>query len=231
VLRFANKTAAIALGPMLRIPRPSPLVRLIDRRSFSLGNRPAGGRTEIHDLIDGIRRRELEPRLLMGRLSASALAGTQGKGRARAAGMTPSVAAKMLRRANRCAGNAAAADQQERCNRRSHFQEIGTGSLGTALYGSPLTTRRDTDLGATMTDWFKNNRPIVGWWLALIAVSVIVFAASRSTEFAQLGIGLLSASLALLAAMAIFEVIWQLAAKSPGPSDGGGSGKSQPRRR
>jgi hypothetical protein len=145
--------------------------------------------------------------------------------------MTPSVAAKMLRRANRCAGNAAAADQQERCNRRSHFQEIGTGSLGAALYGSLRTTRHDTDLGATMTDWFKKNRPIVGWWLALIAVSVIVFAASRSTEFAQLGIGLLSASLALLAAMAIFEVIWQLAAKSPGPSDGGGTGKSQPRRR
>ena len=99
------------------------------------------------------------------------------------------------------------------------------------MYGSLRTTRHDTDLGATMTDWFKNNRPIVGWWLALIAASVIVFAVSRSTGFAQFGIGLLSASLALLAAMAIFEVIWQLAARSSGPSDGGGTGKSQPRGR
>jgi hypothetical protein len=82
-----------------------------------------------------------------------------------------------------------------------------------------------------MTDWLKNNRPIVGWWVALIAASVIVFAASRSTELAQLGIGLLSASLALLAAMAIFEVIWQLAAKSFGPSDDGGTGKARPRGR
>jgi len=82
-----------------------------------------------------------------------------------------------------------------------------------------------------MTDWFKNNRPIVWWWLALIAFSVIVFAVSRSTEFAQLGIGLLSASLALLAAMAIFEVIWQLVATWSGRSDDGGTGKPQPRGR
>jgi hypothetical protein len=82
-----------------------------------------------------------------------------------------------------------------------------------------------------MTDWFKNNRSIVGWWVTLIALSAIVFAASRSTQFAQFGVGLLSSSLALLAAMAIFELIWQLAAKSFGPSDGGGSGKSRTRGR
>jgi hypothetical protein len=82
-----------------------------------------------------------------------------------------------------------------------------------------------------MTHWFKNNMPVVWWWVALIAVSVIVFAASRSTEFAQFGIGLLSASLALLIAMAVFEIIWQLAAKSLGPSDGEGAGKSRPRGR
>jgi hypothetical protein len=93
------------------------------------------------------------------------------------------------------------------------------------------STLHDTDLGATVTHWFKNNMPIVWWWVALIAVSLIVFAASRGTEFAQLGIGLLSASLALLVAMAIFEVIWQLAAKSLGPSDGEDAGKSRRRGR
>ncbi len=80
-----------------------------------------------------------------------------------------------------------------------------------------------------MMHWFKNNMPIVWWWVALIAGSAIVFAASRGTGFAQFGIGLLSASLALLVAMAIFEIIWQLAAKSLGPSDGEAAGKPRPR--
>jgi hypothetical protein len=82
-----------------------------------------------------------------------------------------------------------------------------------------------------MTHWLKNNMPVVWWWVALIAVSVIVFAASRRTALAQFGIGLLSASLALLVAMAIFEVIWQLAAQSIGPADGEDAGKSRPRGR
>jgi hypothetical protein len=86
-------------------------------------------------------------------------------------------------------------------------------------------------VGATVMHWFKNNMPIVWWWVALIAVSVVVFAASRGTEFAQFGIGLLSSSLALLVVMAIFEVIWQLAAKSFDPSRGEGAGKSRPRGR
>jgi uncharacterized membrane-anchored protein len=92
-------------------------------------------------------------------------------------------------------------------------------------------TLHETDLGATVTHWLKNNMPIVWWWVALIIVSVVVCAASRGTEFAQFGIGLLSASLALLVAMAIFEVIWQLAAKSLDPSHGEGAGKSRPRGR
>jgi uncharacterized membrane-anchored protein len=92
-------------------------------------------------------------------------------------------------------------------------------------------TLHETDLGATVTHWLKNNMPIVWWWVALIIVSVVVCAASRGTEFAQFGIGLLSASLALLVAMAIFEVIWQLAAKSLDPSHGEDAGKSRPRGR
>jgi hypothetical protein len=70
---------------MVRIPRLSPIVRgVIDRPSFSFRNHlvdQRGGRTEIHDWIDGIfaEFRDFELRLLMGRLS-SALAGTLGKG-------------------------------------------------------------------------------------------------------------------------------------------------------
>lgn len=62
---------------MIRIPRLSPIVRgVIDRPSFSFGaymvDRP-GGPTEIHDWIASIftEFRELELRLLMGKLTAS----------------------------------------------------------------------------------------------------------------------------------------------------------------
>ena len=64
-----------------------------------------------------------------------------------------------------------------------------------------------------MTDWFKNNASIVWSWTGLIAVAAIVFAVSRGTGYHQLGVGLLAASLALLVAMALFEVIWQLIVK------------------
>lgn len=70
---------------MVRIPRLSPIVRgVIDRPSFSFGNHlmdQRGGRTEIHDWIDGIftEFRQFELRLLMGRLS-SVLAGALSKG-------------------------------------------------------------------------------------------------------------------------------------------------------
>jgi hypothetical protein len=66
-----------AACPMLRIPRLSPIVRgVIDRPSFSFGAymiaRP-GGPTEIHDWIGTIFTgfRELELRLLMGRLTSA----------------------------------------------------------------------------------------------------------------------------------------------------------------
>lgn len=64
-----------------------------------------------------------------------------------------------------------------------------------------------------MTNWFKTNAAVVGSWAALIAVSAIVFGASHGTNFAQFGIGLLTASIALLVAMAVFELIWQGALK------------------
>lgn len=82
-----------------------------------------------------------------------------------------------------------------------------------------------------MPDWLKNNAPVVWSWAALIAVSAIVFGAGRGTAFAQFGTGLLIASIALLVAMAIFELIWQAAVKW---SDSGGDKrppKSAPRHR
>ncbi len=62
-----------------------------------------------------------------------------------------------------------------------------------------------------MADWFKSNMSVVWSWVALIATAAIIFAVSRGTGFDQLGIGLLTSSLALLVAMGVFELIWQFA--------------------
>jgi hypothetical protein len=63
-----------------------------------------------------------------------------------------------------------------------------------------------------MTSWLKNNASIIGSWAALIAVAAIICVASRGTQFAQLGMGLLTAAIALLVAVAVFEAIWQAVA-------------------
>jgi hypothetical protein len=61
-----------------------------------------------------------------------------------------------------------------------------------------------------MTPWLKDNASVVLWWAALIAASLIMFAASRGTRFQQFGEALLSASVSLLIAIGLFEMIWQL---------------------
>jgi hypothetical protein len=61
-----------------------------------------------------------------------------------------------------------------------------------------------------MTPWLKDNASVVLWWAALIAASLIVFAASHSTRFQQFSDGLLTASVTLLIAIGLFEIIWQL---------------------
>ena len=59
-----------------------------------------------------------------------------------------------------------------------------------------------------MRGWFKSNAATIRSWLALIAGALIIFWATRGTQFQQLGIGLLMASVSLLVAMAVFEAIW-----------------------
>ena len=62
----------------------------------------------------------------------------------------------------------------------------------------------------TMTPWLKDNASVILRWAALIAASLIIFAASRGTRFQQFGDGLLTASVTLLIAIGLFEIIWQL---------------------
>jgi hypothetical protein len=60
---------------------------------------------------------------------------------------------------------------------------------------------------SSMADWFKINSSNL-WSLAtFLAASIVVFIASRGTEFQPFGIGLLAASVALLLTMGIFEAI------------------------
>lgn len=64
-----------------------------------------------------------------------------------------------------------------------------------------------------MTDWFKDNASIVWSWAALIVVAAIIFGVSRGTHYQEFGAGLLTASIALLVCMAIFEAICQAAVR------------------
>jgi hypothetical protein len=61
-----------------------------------------------------------------------------------------------------------------------------------------------------MTGWLKRNSSNICSLAALIAASIVVFVASRGTEFQQFGIGLVSASVALFLIIGVFEVIWQI---------------------
>jgi hypothetical protein len=82
-----------------------------------------------------------------------------------------------------------------------------------------------------MTKWFKNNTSIIWSWAALIGVAAIVFAASRDTVFQQLGVGLLTAAIALLVTVAVFEAIWQSIAKWLASPDSKEAPKSAPKHR
>jgi hypothetical protein len=73
-----------------------------------------------------------------------------------------------------------------------------------------------------MTPWLKDNASVILRWAALIAASLIIFAASRGTRFQQFGDGLLTASVTLLIAIGLFEIIWQLLMRW---IDGGGKTK------
>ena len=70
-----------------------------------------------------------------------------------------------------------------------------------------------------MTGWLRDNSSVVWSWAALIVAAAIVFGATRGTQFAQLGVGLLTGAIALLVSMAIFEMIWQAAARWLEPAE------------
>jgi hypothetical protein len=82
-----------------------------------------------------------------------------------------------------------------------------------------------------MTNWFKNNASIIWSWTALIGIAAIICAASRGTSFQQLGIGLLTASIALLVAVAVFEAIWQGATRGLDSRGNKEAPKSAPKHR
>jgi hypothetical protein len=67
--------------------------------------------------------------------------------------------------------------------------------------------------GVTMTAWLKDNTSTIWSWIALIVGAAIVFAVCRGTHYQMLGVGLLLSSIALLVAMAVFELIWQIVAR------------------
>jgi hypothetical protein len=60
-----------------------------------------------------------------------------------------------------------------------------------------------------MKQWLKeNNGATIGWWIALIGCALIAFWLTSGSAYHHLGIGILTASLSLLVAMALFEALW-----------------------
>ncbi len=80
-----------------------------------------------------------------------------------------------------------------------------------------------------MTAWFKENSSTVGLWVALIAATAIIFAVSRGSSYQQLGLGLFGSTVTLLVILALFEAIWQIAARSLNFLDHGASRKDAPK--
>ena len=70
-----------------------------------------------------------------------------------------------------------------------------------------------------MIRWVRENQLVIGSWVALTGISLIVALVSKNTSYHQLAIGILTASLALLGMMLLFEAAWWLAIRtleSPG---------------
>ena len=82
-----------------------------------------------------------------------------------------------------------------------------------------------------MTARFNENTSIAWSWAVLISIAVIITAVSRGTGIQQFGMGLLAASLALLVAMAIFELIWQIVVRWLDSGSDKGGPKSTPKHR
>jgi hypothetical protein len=76
-----------------------------------------------------------------------------------------------------------------------------------------LAKHQYRDVDPSMTNWLRRNSSNVWSSAALLVASVIIFAATRGTGFQQFGIGLLTASVALIVLLSLFEAIWEVSAK------------------
>jgi len=81
-------------------------------------------------------------------------------------------------------------------------------------YNAASHTRASTQstgwVRSSMAGRFKGNSSNIWSLAAFLAASIIVFVASRGTEFQQFGIGLVTASVALFLIMGIFGAISQI---------------------
>ena len=60
-----------------------------------------------------------------------------------------------------------------------------------------------------MTKWLKAEYSEFVWWLALVAVAVVLFLITLGTRLHQFALGLLISSITLLVVLALFEFAWQ----------------------
>jgi hypothetical protein len=82
-----------------------------------------------------------------------------------------------------------------------------------------------------MTSWLKTNASLIWSWAGLIAAAAIIFGVTRGTQFAELGIALLTSAITLLVAVAVFEAIWQFVAGWSRSSDDKAASERTPKHR
>jgi hypothetical protein len=61
-----------------------------------------------------------------------------------------------------------------------------------------------------MLRWLDGNHAEIRAWAVLIGVPVVIYWLSFGTQYHQLGIGILAASVILLAVTLLFEALWRL---------------------
>jgi hypothetical protein len=67
-----------------------------------------------------------------------------------------------------------------------------------------------------MTKWLRAEYSEFVWWLALVAVAVVLFLITIGTWLHQFALGLLISSITLLIVLTLFEFAWQKVASATG---------------
>jgi uncharacterized membrane protein len=90
--------------------------------------------------------------------------------------------------------------------------------------------RLDARRGQNISRRVRFDPPTVWSWAALIAGALIGLWVTRSTQFHQLALGILLASITLLVLLSAFELLWQVLEVVVGSDEAAAADESERRR-